>query len=332
MYIYCTREYKQPAALLAIEHLNAETAVMKRISVWISLVAGLLLGGCATATDRDYTTQWASSASELMKLDDGTTLRYVRSGDGPPLVLIHTIRTQLDYFDKLVPELKGRYRVYALDLPGHGRSSLQPGAYTEPLLRKAVGEFITRLDLRDVTLVGESIGGVLALTVSVDQPDRIRRVVSLNPYDYGESFGGGIRRSANGWMVGLFNIFGSYTFEPRFVTAAVLRGGFHDPTRLPEDLLDEFSRTGSRDGYRAVEFSVFKHWATWLEARELYARVKVPVTFIYGQEDWSLPEERNRNRDAIPGSALFTIDQAGHFTALEKPAEVAELILTQRTR
>lgn len=314
---------------LQFEESSVETRVMKRISVLISVGLALLLAGCATANGRDYATQWASSAPESLRLDSGITVRYVTSGDGPPLVLLHTIRTQLDYFEKLVPELKGRYRVYALDLPGHGRSGIQPGDYTEAYLRKAVSEFITKLDLRNVTLVGESIGGVLAITVSVDQADRVKRVVSLNPYDYGESFGGGIRRSASGWMVGMFKVFGSYTFEPRFVTAAVLRGGFHDPTRLPEELLDEFSRTGSRDGYRAVEFSVFKHWTTWLEARQLYSKVTVPVTLIYGSEDWSRPEERARNREAIPGSELFTIDQAGHFTALEKPAEVATLILSQ---
>jgi pimeloyl-ACP methyl ester carboxylesterase len=305
---------------------------MKRILLLISVGLGLLLGGCATQNDAGYTTQWTSSTPEFLQLDNGTTIRYVTFGDGPPLVLLHTIRTQLDYFEKLAPELKGRYRVYALDLPGHGRSSVQPDDYTEVYLRKAASEFVTKLDLRDVTLVGESIGGVLALTVAVDQPDRVKRVVSLNPYDYGESFGGGIRRSASGWMVGMFNVFGSHTFEPRFVTAAVLRGGFHDSTRLPEELLDEFSRTGNRDGYRAVEFSVFRNWTTWGEARQLYSKVKVPVTFIYGSEDWSHPQERVRNREAIPGSVLFTIERAGHFTALERPAEVATLILGQSTR
>lgn len=304
---------------------------MKQISMLISVVAALLVGGCATTMtrDRDYPTPWASSAPTVMPLDNGTTVRYVSSGDGPPLVLIHTIRTQLDYFEKLAPELKSRYRVYALDLPGHGRSSLLPENYTEPMLRKAVGEFLTKLDLRDVTLVGESIGGVLALTVSVDQPGRVTRVVSLNPYDYGETFGGGIRRSSSGWMVGLFNIFGSNTPEPRFITEAVLRGGFHDATRLPETLLDEFSRTGSRDGYRSVEYSVFKNWTTWLEARRVYPKVKVPVTLIYGSEDWSHLQERERNREAIPRVEMFTINQAGHFTSLEKPAEVAERILHQ---
>lgn len=305
---------------------------MKRISVLFGGALALLLGGCATTNGRDYPTPWASSAPKLLQLDNGMTVRYVTSGDGPPLVLLHTIRTQLDYFEKLVPELKGRYRVYTLDLPGHGRSSLQPENYTEPLLRTAVSEFLTKLDLHDVTLVGESIGGVLALTVSVDQPDRVKRVVSLNPYDYGESFGGGIRRSSSGWMVGMFKVFGSYTFEPRFVTAAVLRGGFHDASRLPQALLDEFSRTGSRDGYRRAEFSVFKNWTTWLDARQHYAKVKVPVTLIYGAEDWSRPEERARNRSEIAGSEMFILQQAGHFTALEKPAEVASLILNHRTK
>jgi pimeloyl-ACP methyl ester carboxylesterase len=309
-----------------------QMTAMKRLSVLIGAALGLILGGCASTSDRAYTAQWASSAPQFLQLDSGMTVRYVRSGDGPPLVLLHTIRTQLDYFEKLVPELKGRHRVYALDLPGHGGSSLRPEEYTEALLRGAVGEFITKLDLRDVTLVGESIGGVLALTVSVDQPDRVARVVSLNPYDYGESFGGGIRRSASGWMVGMFKLFGSYTFEPRFVTAAVLKGGFHDATHLPEELLDEFSRTGGRDGYRRAEYSVFRNWTSWLDARQIYSRVKVPVTLIYGSDDWSRPEERVRNREAIRGAALFTIDQAGHFTALEKPAEVAALILTQRSK
>ena len=303
---------------------------LKSLIALASLLLGSLLSGCATLDDRDHTSQWASAKPEFLRLDNGMTVRYLVSGDGPPLVLLHTIRTQLDYFEKLVPLLNGRYRVYALDLPGHGRSSLQAEEFTEPMLRRAVGEFITKLDLSGVTLVGESIGGVLALTVSVDQPDRVKRVVSLNPYDYGESFGGGIRRSSNGWMVGMFQVFGRHTFEPRFVTAAVLRGGFHDAAHLPEELLDEFSRTGSLDGYRSAEYSVFKNWTTWLEARRLYSKVKVPVTLIYGSDDWSRPQERDRNRDAIPGSEMFTINQAGHFTSLEKPAELATRILSQR--
>jgi hypothetical protein len=49
---------------------------------------------------------------------DGTRLRYVVAGDGPPLVLLHTLRTQLDMFQKVIPALARRFRVYAMDHPG----------------------------------------------------------------------------------------------------------------------------------------------------------------------------------------------------------------------
>ncbi|MGH7928479.1 MAG: alpha/beta fold hydrolase, partial [Candidatus Binatia bacterium] len=295
-----------------------------------SIMAGLFLAsfftGCASTSQGEYTARWSRTKPETIQLDNGFTLRYLRIGNGPPLVLMHTIRTQLDYFERLVYLLKDHYELYVLDLPGHGQSSILPVEYTEKLFRKSVNEFITKLNLRDVTLVGESIGGVLALTVSTELPERVTRVVSLNPYDYGEDFGGGVRRSRNGWIIGLFNVFGAYTVEPKFVLRAVLRGGFHDPLRLTEDLLTEFYRTGKRDGYRRVEYSVFRNWRTWIEARELYSRVTVPVTLVYSRDDWSNPGERQRNGRTIPNADLMTIEDAGHFASLEKPAEVSRII------
>lgn len=302
------------------------------VPLLISVIVGLFISGCATTSQGEYTPQWSQDKPQSLQLDNGITMRYVRTGNGPPLILLHTIRTQLDYFEKLTPALKGQYQVYALDLPGHGQSSLPPTEYTEEFFRKAVSEFITKLDLKDVTLVGESIGGTLALTVSTELPDRIQRVVSLNPYDYGEDFGGGIRRSKNGWMVGLFNIFGSHTVEPEFVTESVLSGGFYDASKLPEALLTEFSHTGNREGYRSAEYSVFKNWITWVDARKLYSKVTVPVMLVYASDDWSNLEERMKNKHAIANATLVTIGEAGHFTALEKPAEVAHIILSAPAR
>jgi len=300
---------------------------MKKILLMIGVVFSLFLTGCSTISHGEYTQNWTQSAPELLTLDGGVTVRYVRTGNGPPIVLLHTIRTQLDYFEKLVPLLSSQYEVIVLDLPGHGQSSIDDIAYTEEFFRRTTKEFITRLDLKEVTLAGESIGGVLALTVSTELPDRVTRVFSLNPYDYGEQFGGGIRRSKNGWMVGLFNIFGSYTLEPRFVTGAVMHGGFYHAQKLPEDLLTEFSNTGKREGYRGAEYTVFRHWKTWIAARQLYPRVSAPVTLIYGSDDWSNPSERIRNQKEIAHANLITIEKSGHFTALESPEKVAEIIL-----
>ena len=122
---------------------------------------------------------------------DGVNLRYMKVGNGKPLVLIHTLRTQLDYFQKVIPTLAAHFEIYALDLPGHGHSDIPSGKYNCNFLSDFVEGFLLKLNLHDVTLVGESIGGVIALNLASRGKVSVKRVISLNPYDYGN--GGGIR-------------------------------------------------------------------------------------------------------------------------------------------
>jgi pimeloyl-ACP methyl ester carboxylesterase len=134
-----------------------------------------------------YTDTWTDGHGTVQYFtrSDGSRLRYFTAGSGPVLVLMHTIRTQLDYFHRVIPQLWDSFTVYAVDLPGMGWSDIVPGAhYEEPGLRAAVVEFVTGLDLHDVTLAGESLGGALALQASVDLKDRVSRVVAFNSYDY----------------------------------------------------------------------------------------------------------------------------------------------------
>ena len=80
----------------------------------------------------------------------GNRLRYIKSGKGPTLVLLHTLRTQLDLFEKIVPELSKHFTVYALDYPGHGYSDIPDARYDAAFFTEAVEGFLDRLDLRDV--------------------------------------------------------------------------------------------------------------------------------------------------------------------------------------
>ena len=77
--------------------------------------------------------------SSLLKLSDTLSVRFQKIGSGPPLLLIHTIRTQLEYFRSLAPLLARSHTVYVIDLPGHGHSPIDPGAnFDEPYFRQAV--------------------------------------------------------------------------------------------------------------------------------------------------------------------------------------------------
>lgn len=273
------------------------------------------------------------------RISDRMSLRYKKAGFGKPLVLMHTIRTQLEYFDKILPILAQHFTVYAIDLPGHGYSSIETHAvYDEPYFRAAVISFIEKLDLRDVTLVGESIGAVLALTVASTLPDRVEAVVSSNPYDYDRRYGDGVRRGnmfAN-IAIGSYAVpfFGAVNaaLENKLFLRWVLSGGFYDTRNLPRDLLSEFDRAGRRRGYRYVERKTFAGWRSWSEARAHYKDIKVPVTFIYGDHDWSTPEERRRNADELPKARLITLQQTGHFAALERPRRITEVIVGSKER
>src|SRR4029079_18257839 len=96
----------------------------------------------------------------------GNRLRYIKSGTGPALVLLHTLRTQLDLFEKVVPELSKHFTVYALDYPGHGYSDIPQTRYDAAFFTAAVEGFLDKLDFRDVTLAGVSIGGSIALVIA----------------------------------------------------------------------------------------------------------------------------------------------------------------------
>lgn len=263
--------------------------------------------------------------------EDQGRLRYLTGGTGAPLVLLHTVRTQAEHFRALIPLVAQRYTVYALDLPGMGYSQIVPGAsYQEPAMRAAVTRLMTQLDLRDVTLLGESMGAVLAMTAAADLPDRVRRVVAINPYDYT----GGIARSSllarlivTGVLApGVGRIVAGV--EPRPVMRAVLKGGLVDTTALQDDYLDELLRVGRRPGYSTVARAVYGNLPSLIAARSRYPEVGAPVHLVYGEADWSRRSDREANRELLPGAQFTEVPNAGHFVALERPDVPADLLIS----
>jgi pimeloyl-ACP methyl ester carboxylesterase len=270
-----------------------------------------------------------------IKIDQSRTLRYLKAGKGEPLILLHTIRTQLDYYQEVIPQLAQHYTVFALDLPGHGYSSIDTKAnYDEPYFRSAVIAFIGKLDLREVTLVGESIGAVLALTVASEMSTRIKAVVSSNAYDYDTRYADGVRRGnfiAN-FILGHFaipclGVVFAY-MENKPLLGIIMRGGLHMKRWMPNALLTEINRAGFRKGFRYVERNVFANWRSWTKARALYAGVKVPVKLIYGEHDWSTLDERNRTAKELGGVVITSVANTGHFAFVDNPSKLVELVLS----
>lgn len=261
---------------------------------------------------------------------DGVNLRYIKVGQGPPLVLLHTLRTQLDMFQKVIPALSQHFEVYALDYPGHGFSDIPKVEYTAEFFIDSVAGFLERVNGEHATIVGESIGGTIALALAARHNPRVRGVIAVNPYDYDE--GRGLRRSSAiaNLIFGLNDvpILGSTFVRLRQypVFQKVMEGGVAHKNALPPALLHEMYSVGNRPHHYQAFMSLVAHWADWEKARAEYPKIDVPVLLVYGDHDWSRQEEREANHRAIPGAQMTIVKDAGHFLALDAPEALTQLI------
>lgn len=273
---------------------------------------------------------WAPEIPIRYATVKGQRLRYIKVGQGPSLVLLHTLRTQLDIFQKVVPTLAQRFTVYALDYPGHGYSDIPKLDYEPKLFVDAVVGFLDELDIRDATLAGISIGGTIALLMAAQHNPRVKKVVAINPYDYGR--GGGVRRSSPVanliFGLGTIPVLGDTVmrFRNRIVERPIFEGGVAEPGAIPAQLLEELYLVGTRPGHYKAFLSLLRNAHKWDEAHAQYPNVKAPVLLVYGEHDWSRPSEREITLRGIPGATLQTVAGGGHFLSLDRPREVERLI------
>jgi pimeloyl-ACP methyl ester carboxylesterase len=259
----------------------------------------------------------------------GCKLRYIRAGHGPNLVLLHTLRTQLDLFEKVVPELARRFTVYALDYPGHGYSDIPEAQYDAEFFAESVAKFLDVLDLHDVTLSGVSIGGAIALILAGRRNPRIARVVAINPYDYAK--GRGMARSSPlGRMITVTSdipLVGETIMRLRnfAIMRAVLQGGVANRESIPPALLKEMYLVGNRPGHYRAFIRLLRESASWEEATVSYKNINLPVHLVWGNKDWARPGEREHDRSLIPRAQIEIVENGGHFLPLDRPDAVVDL-------
>ena len=280
---------------------------------------------------QSYTRRWLKSGSiAFAVLSDGTRIRYVRAGSGPSIVLTHTVRTQLDLFQSVIPLLSERFTVYALDLPGFGWSDIRTNAKLDvPTLRSQLKEFISALGIERPILAGESIGATLSLAAAADPGFAVERVIAFNTYDYlpglerANLLASVIVKSVRAPVVG--PVFAA--LENKMIIAGIMAGGFYDPKALPGHLLDEYSRVGKRPGYARSARKLLKALPSFVAARRLYRSIKVPVTLVWGDKDWSSLKDRAGVERLIPAARVITLKNTSHFSSVERPQDFARIIM-----
>jgi pimeloyl-ACP methyl ester carboxylesterase len=306
------------------------SAIVIGVGVIVGLVAvSYLVEAMRSPPARPEHLAWAPDIPVRYASVDGNRIRYVVTGSGPTLVVLHTLRTQLDIFQKVIPDLARDFTVYAVDYPGHGWSDIPKGDYSPEFFTRFTTRFFETVGIDDALVAGVSIGASIPLLMAAEGNPRIRGIVSINPYDYGQR---GIDR-ANAVAKVLFTlapipVLGDTVMRlrNRIVEGKVLEGGVADRRSIPKAFGEEVFRVGERRGHYRAFMRLIRHMPLWREAREVYGRINVPVLLVYGDHDWSRPAERQQNQREIPEARLVTVKDGGHFLPLDRPDAVVQQI------
>ena len=259
------------------------------------------------------------------------TISYWETGRGEKtMLLLHTLRTQIEYAERIVPLLADNYRIIVPDLPGFGRSSKELNKpYNAALFVDTVSALIKKLDLNDITIVGESIGGTIALCLAAQIPNRISHVYAFNPHDsMGSLIGGPVGK--------VVSYLGKFTEEPfkRDIPPLfkyIFQAGFANKKNLSNEFVGKLiSVPGQDQKFPLVMKSMMKEAPSWSEiADKEYPKIprSVMTQVIYGDKDWSPSYASEQNKRRLPKHVKFTtLQKTGHFSFLDNPAGSASII------
>ena len=246
---------------------------------------------------------------------NGTRVRYVDVGEGPAVVLLHGFASSLETWDLLVPKLRGRHRVIAVDLKGFGWTDRPAGDYSPQAQAAMVFGLLDQRGVKTAAVVGHSYGASVALTMALADPDRVTRLVLYDAWVYDEqlpTFFLWARARALGEA--LFALF--YEERPE----EKLQLAFYDPSRIPEKLVEDVARAFTRPGTRAAALAAVRGMR-YADLQPRYRTVAKPVLLLWGREDTVAPVVIGERlaRD-LPQSRLVVYPRCGHLPMLEAAA------------
>ena len=244
----------------------------------------------------------------------GTTLRLVKGGSGPPLLLLHDEfghQVQLRYHDTLAED-------YTVHIPTHPGFSETGRLDWIMNMRDLAGWYLEALDdltLGQVNLMGFSLGGWLAAEMAAMSPDQFSKVVLVAP--------AGIRPPSGE----IFDMF--LVVAEDYLATSVL-----DPENTPEfrDICPEEPSAELAEAWAVAREEAcrlsWRPYMHYLGLPNLVHRLKrVPTQIIWGREDVIVPvSAAQAYHDAIPGSRLEVLDGCGHRPEIEKTDEFLALV------
>ncbi len=233
--------------------------------------------------------------------------RFIEEGEGPVLILLHGLFGALSNWKEVVEKFSGKYKVVIPLMPIYEMPLLLTNASSLSLY---IGRFIKFNKYKDFTLIGNSLGGHVALMYVVKHPKKVRRLVLTGSSGLYENAMGG-------------------TFPRRedyeFIKAKV-EYTFYDPKNATKELVDEVYEIVNNRGKLVRILSLAKSAIRHNMSEDL-KKIQTPTCLIWGKQDTVTPPEVAEDFHLLlPNNELFWVDKCGHAAMMEQPGEFNRIL------
>jgi pimeloyl-ACP methyl ester carboxylesterase len=306
-------------------------ALMSRIRWIASLLLMPLLRGRGIPLIRPTRIGWNPSLSPGTIKINGHTIFYTVKGEGRPLLLIHGYGAGIWVWEKQIDVLSPFYRVYALDLIGHGFSDRPKISYTPQAYIHFLKDFMDGLGIEKASLIGNSMGGGIAWAMAILYPEQVDRLILIDcvPPDL-------LRQVSNE----SFRVLATIRDIPILPYLVIAGRGKHsikwalqecvsDITLITPEVINRQYELSRIKGTAWVLYSTLKHAEEALRLKDQLSQIRQPTLIIWGERDLIFPPRVGETlHQAVAGSKFLRVEKSGHIPMWETPAEVNQAILS----
>jgi len=230
-------------------------------------------------------------------------ISYLEAGEGSPLILIHGIFSEAVYFKGIMRHLARHYKIYAIDLPMHGKSVAPKEYYSVSGLTGIVDKFVNKLSLSNLTMAALSGGALVAIEYCLQNP--IKELVLMNPAGLSCHTG----KSAVLWS---------------FLVKRNIMKFYHHPIKrlayLPYDTRDYFRCMFNKNYWRLLQENLNVSYADKLR------QLRCKTTILWGKNDDLIsPKFAAEYKNMIEGARLIMVEGT-HDWPLTRPEEIMKYI------
>jgi 4,5:9,10-diseco-3-hydroxy-5,9,17-trioxoandrosta-1(10),2-diene-4-oate hydrolase len=261
----------------------------------------------------------------------GHKIRFLEKGKGPPLVLLHGMGGSLEWWEYNFDAFSRDYRTIAFDFPGFGYSTKSSLDFGENSASDFMSSFLDAFHISKASLIGNSMGGLIAFLTAVNQPGKIDKLILVNNVGFGEKLSILLR-------LGTVFPLGELGLSVRNHTIAriFMNRMFYDSQKVPDQLIPTVLEIFDMPQTRKACLRILRSGVDMKGLKkEICLRVRSGASslphktlIIWGANDKVAPmNQAYVGKNLIKNSQLHVFDKCGHLPQVEWPEEFNHLVL-----